>query len=149
MGRPSLTLTPAQMAEVETLAAVLTAEQVADYFGISRTTIFAIPRRAPGIAAHYKKGKVRAISAIAQTLISKARSGTTSMIFHLKTQGGWRETAGMEHEHRLAATEATQDPTAGFGRLLDKIAQEKRRIGEAASGQIIDQVPVTGTEGAP
>ena len=35
MSRAPMTLTDAQKAEVETLAAVLTAEQVADYFGMA------------------------------------------------------------------------------------------------------------------
>ena len=96
-GRAALSLTPVQMAEVETLAAVLNAEQIADYFGIGRTTFFAIIRRDAEIAARYKKGKARAIGSIAQTLIQKARGGdTASMIFYLKTQGGWRETVAVE-----------------------------------------------------
>lgn len=96
-GRAALSLTPAQKAEVETLAAVLNAEQIADYFGIGRTTFFAMIRRDPEIGERYKKGKARAIGAIAQTLIQKARSGdTASMIFYLKTQGGWRETVAVE-----------------------------------------------------
>lgn len=42
--------------------------------------------------ARYKKGRARAIGAIAQTLITKARAGDTiAMLFYLKTQGGWRE----------------------------------------------------------
>lgn len=98
MGRHALTLSPAQTAEVETLAAVLTAEQVADYFGIGRTTFFAMIQRDPEIAERYKRGKARAIGAIAQNLIAKARNGdTASMIFYLKTQGGWRETQTIEH----------------------------------------------------
>ena len=96
-GSPALTLNPAQMAEVETLAAVLNAEQIADYFGVGRTTFFAMIRRDAEIGEHYKRGKARAIGAIAQGLIQKARSGdTTSMIFYLKTQGGWRETLAIE-----------------------------------------------------
>ena len=101
-GRAAFSLGPAQMAEVETLAAVLTAEQVADYFGIGRTTFYALMRRDPEIAARYKKGKARAIGAIAQGLIAKARSGdTVSMIFYLKTQGGWRETLHVEKEPEI------------------------------------------------
>lgn len=97
MARPEMTLSPAQMAEVETLAAVLNAEQIADYFGIGRTTFFAMIRRDAEIGERYKKGKARAIGAIAQGLIQKARSGdTASMIFYLKTQGGWRETLQIE-----------------------------------------------------
>jgi hypothetical protein len=82
-----------QRQEVETLAAVLSSEQIADYFGIGRTTFYDLMRRDAEIAVRYKRGKAKAIGAIAQGLINKARSGdTTSMIFFLKTQGGWRET---------------------------------------------------------
>ena len=98
MARAPMTLTDAQKAEVETLAAVLTAEQVADYFGIGRRTFYTMMQRDEEIAARYKKGKARAIGAIAQGLINKARGGdTTSMIFFLKTQAGWRETSKIEH----------------------------------------------------
>ena len=97
MGRRPLTLTDAQKAEVETLAAVLTTEQIADFFGIGRTTFWSMMQRDEEIAERYKKGKARAIGAIAQGLIAKARGGdTTSMIFYLKTQAGWRETASLE-----------------------------------------------------
>jgi hypothetical protein len=105
MSRKPLELTPAQKAEVETLAAVLTAEQIADYFGIGRTTFFAMVDRDPEIAERYKRGKAKAIGAIAQSLITKARAGdTASMIFYLKTQAGWRETD--RHEHVTSATVA-------------------------------------------
>ena len=98
MGRPEKVLDPMQKAEVETLAAVLTAAQVADYFGIGRTTFFAMMERDPEIAERYKRGKAKVIGVIAQGLINKARSGdTASMIFFLKTQAGWRETATVEH----------------------------------------------------
>ena len=87
-----MTLNEAQKAEVETLAAVLTSEQIADYFGIGRRTFYSLMERDEDIAARYKKGRARAIGAIAQTLITKARAGDTiAMLFYLKTQGGWRE----------------------------------------------------------
>lgn len=96
-GRAALTLSPAQMAGVETLAAVPNAEQIADYFGIGRTTFFAMIRRDAEIGERYKRGKARAVGAIAQSLLAKARGGdTASMIFFLKTQGGWRETLQIE-----------------------------------------------------
>lgn len=129
MGRPFKTLTPAQIAEVETLAAVLTVGQMADYFGIGRTTFFAIMEREPQVAERYKKGKARAIGAIAQSLISKARGGdTTSMIFYLKTQAGWRETAVLEH----AGGPDGQNPGSArdtLREMLDKIAERSGRIG--------------------
>ena len=97
MARHRLELTTAQKAEVETLAAVLSAAQIADYFGIGRTTFFAMVRDDEEIAERYKRGKAKAIGAIAQSLITKARAGdTASMIFYLKTQAGWRETLHVE-----------------------------------------------------
>ncbi len=99
MGRPTIELSEGQKAEVETLAALLTAEQIADYFGIGRTTFFAIMQRDPQVGERYKRGKARVIGSIAQSLITKARAGdTTSMIFFLKTQAGWRETTRIEHD---------------------------------------------------
>jgi hypothetical protein len=115
-GRAAFTLTPEQLAEVETLAAVLNAEQIADYFSVGRTTFFAMMRREEEIAARYKRGKARAIGAIAQGLIQKARSGdTTSMIFYLKTQGGWRETMQIEQRND-DPTEAKPD----YSKLSDE-----------------------------
>ena len=97
MARPPRELTEAQRHEVETLAAVLTASQLADYLGIGRTTFFSMLLRDEDIAERYKRGKARAIGAIGQSLLTKARAGdTASMIFYLKTQGGWRETAQIE-----------------------------------------------------
>lgn len=46
MGRHPTTLTEQQQSEVDTLAAVLTAEQMADYFDIGRTTFFPDAARA-------------------------------------------------------------------------------------------------------
>ena len=92
-GRPTKTLSDKQRGEVETLAAFLSIEQLADYFGIGRTTFFALMERDPEISELYKRGKSKAIAHIAQGLIQKARAGdTTSAIFFLKTQARWRET---------------------------------------------------------
>ena len=92
-GRPAKVLTDKQRGEIETLAAFLSIEQLADYFGIGRTTFFALMERDPEISELYKRGKSKAIAHIAQGLIQKARAGdTTSAIFFLKTQARWRET---------------------------------------------------------
>lgn len=53
MSRPHITLTDAQRAEVETLAAVLNAEQIADYLGFWRTTFFALLNRDQDLAERY------------------------------------------------------------------------------------------------
>lgn len=125
MGRPERRLTEAQRAEVETLAAVLNAQQIADYFGIGRTTLFAIMERDPDIGERYKRGKAKAVGAIAHSLIQKARGGDTAcMIFYLKCQAGWRERTEVEH-------------SAGRRSEDDHLVEELRRLMFAAPEQPI------------
>lgn len=104
-GRPPTTLSDSQCQEVETLAAVLSMEQVADYFGISRVTFYAIMERQPNVSLHYKRGKSKAISNVANGLLQKALDGdTASSIFYLKTQAGWRETKEEVKDDEIIAT---------------------------------------------
>ena len=57
-----------------------------------------IRQRDPEVDARYKRGKAKAIAHVANGLLQKARAGdTTSAIFYLKTQAGWRETTEIEH----------------------------------------------------
>ena len=94
MSRPRIELTPEQAKEVETLASVLTLEQIADYFGIDADTFVAIRKRDPEVFRYYKKGRAKAVITIGGNLINQAKSGNTAAaIFYLKTQAGWRETA--------------------------------------------------------
>jgi len=94
MGRRPKELEDEQKAQVEALAAYLSQDQIADYLGIARNTFAAMIERDPDISARYKRGKAKAITAVAQGLLQKARAGdTTSSIFYLKTQAGWRETS--------------------------------------------------------
>ena len=107
-GRPKIVLSEEQRKELETLAAVLSTEQIADYFGISRRVFFDIIDRDEEVSALYKKGKAKAVGFVAQNLIQKARSGDLgAQIFYLKTQAGWKETqrvegAGNVGEHIVA-----------------------------------------------
>ena len=92
-GKPQKNLTAEQIVQVEALAAVLSVEQIADYFGIGKTTFYAIMERQPEVSERYKKGKADAISSVAQGLLQQAREGNmAAAIFFLKTQAGWRET---------------------------------------------------------
>ena len=105
MGRKPKTLTPEQLSEVETLAALLTTEQISDYFGITRPTFNAIMEREPEILLRYKKGKARAIGSVARGLIQQARDGNlTAMMFYLKTQAGWREKDRIDENASTATT---------------------------------------------
>ena len=107
-GGPKIELSRKQKGEVETLAAVLTTEQIADYFGISRRVFFDILDRDEEVSALYKKGKARAVGFVAQNLMQKARGGDLgAQIFYLKTRAGWKETqriegAGDTGEHVIA-----------------------------------------------
>jgi hypothetical protein len=144
MGRTPTTLSDAQMAEVETLAAVLTAEQVADYFGIARRTFYALMERDEEIAARYKRGKARAIGAIAQGLINKARSGdTASMIFFLKTQAGWRETAPINYGVPEPAVE--EENSGARARILAMLDEMAARQAQAAIAEHNRMLGASGT----
>tara|TARA_B100000424_G_C22858838_1_gene457795 strand:- start:71 stop:436 length:366 start_codon:yes stop_codon:yes gene_type:complete len=91
-GRPRTKLTSEQIAEVETLAAVLNQEQICDYLGIPSRTFRAIMQRDEEVSAAYKKGRARAIGRVSQSLLRSATEGnTTAQIFYLKTQAGWKE----------------------------------------------------------
>lgn len=96
-GQPKKKLTPDQVREVETLGALLSLEQISDYFGMARNTFNAICERQPEVLEQYKKGKARAIGSVAKGLLMQAREGNmTAAIFYLKTQAGWRETSVQE-----------------------------------------------------
>lgn len=98
MPRAPIELDADQVREVETLAALLSQDQIADYFGIGRTTFYEICKRQPDVAERYKRGKAKAIAHVAKGLLQRARDGCkTSSIFYLKTQAGWRETDRLEH----------------------------------------------------
>jgi hypothetical protein len=98
-GRPRTELTPDQVRELETLAAVLNQAQIADYLGIPDRTLRAIMERDEIVSAAYKRGKARAIQRVAASLIEKAVEGNApQQIFYLKTQGGWKEQAPEQKE---------------------------------------------------
>lgn len=91
-GRPPVVFDEAQTAQVEALAAVLSKGQMADYFGVSETTLRQIEERQPEVSEAYKRGKAKAIGNVAKNLIQQAQTGNISAaIFYLKTQAGWKE----------------------------------------------------------
>lgn len=144
-GRPPKDLTEEQKAQVEALAAYLSVEQVADYFGIGKTTFYSMMQRDPVIAERYKRGKARAIGAVAQGLLQKARNGdTTSAIFYLKTQAGWRETTHLEHTGRDGGpiqTEEVMRDAESFASRIARLSAAKRDAGG-------DGEPDAGSEGS-
>tara|TARA_R100001460_G_scaffold64708_3_gene104995 strand:+ start:327 stop:668 length:342 start_codon:yes stop_codon:yes gene_type:complete len=92
MPRRKTELTAEEIAELETLAAVLNQEQISDYFGIPARTFRAIKQRDENVSAAYKRGVARAIATVGTGLLSQAHSGSLgASIFYLKTKGGWSE----------------------------------------------------------
>lgn len=92
-GRPLIELSQEDRVQVEALAAYLNQEQIADYLGISQDTFQRIMKRDDEAGIRYRRGKAKAIGAIAQSLVSKARGGEArSQEFYLRTQAGWNET---------------------------------------------------------
>lgn len=97
MGRPAKTLTEEQKIQLEALAALLTIEQIANYFGMVKETFYNIMEREPDVLSRYKKGKSKAIANVAGKLLQQAQEGNlTAIIFYLKTQAKWRETDSEE-----------------------------------------------------
>ena len=91
-GQPPIVFDDDQVIELKALAAVLTKSQIADYFGISETTLRAIESRQPEVLDAYKKGRVKQISDMGSNLVKLATEGSVAAnIFYLKVQGGWRE----------------------------------------------------------
>lgn len=98
-GRPAKRLEGDQIAQVEALSAFLTLDQIADFFGIGRTTFHSIMERQPEVLERYKKGRAKAVGSVAKSLIQQAQEGNlTAQIFYLKTQGGWKEGNQLEVE---------------------------------------------------
>ena len=97
-GHPLATLTNEQIVQVEALAQYLTAEDIADYLGIGRTTFYAIMDRNPEVSERYRRGKARVKARLAGRLIEKADAGDySSLSLFLRTQGGWSEQSRIDH----------------------------------------------------
>ena len=93
-GQPPIVFNDEQVIELKALAAVLSKGQIADYFGISETTLRAIEARQPEVLDAYKKGRVRQIADMGNNLVQLAMDGNVAAnIFYLKTQGqqAWQE----------------------------------------------------------
>ncbi len=106
-GKKLIVLTDEQIQQIEKLSAYLTAEQMADYLGIGRQTLYDIMKRQPEVKVNYRKGKTKAIAGVANSLVQKALNGdTSSMIFYLKTQAGWKE----KQEIDVSSSDGTMSP---------------------------------------
>lgn len=92
MGRPKIKFDEKKIAQVEALASRLNRDQIADYFGIGRSTYYLVEERQPEVREAYDKGKAKAVKDVAGSLLEQALNGNmTAAIFYLKTQANWSE----------------------------------------------------------
>jgi len=101
-GRPPRVFSEEEVAQVEALAAVTSKKQMADYFGISETTLREVEGRQPEVSIAYQKGRAKAIAKMGSSLIQNGLKGNvTAQIFYMKTQAGWRETEQEQGNHNI------------------------------------------------
>jgi len=122
-GRPPTAIDPKQ---VEKLAAVLSQDQLADYFGLKARGLRDRLSKNAELLAAYKKGRAVALFNVGGTLLNSAIAGNTAaQIFYLKTQGGWREPRDTDTRDLTVVVDvATQ-----AARLRREIAELDRRDG--------------------
>ena len=95
---------------------------VALMVGKSLPTIMAYPE----CREAFQEGKAKTIAMVAGSLVSRALAGdTTSMIFYLKTQGGWKETTVQEHTGVMTTQHALLPPGGGID--FKKLSREEKR----------------------
>ena len=96
-GRPAKQLNEAEISELETLAAILSREQIAAYFGMTEKTLSAVSERQPEVFTAYRRGKAKAVVKVASALLRAVEDGDMRAIqFFLKTQAGWTEKRYLE-----------------------------------------------------
>lgn len=129
-----LTFTPEQVEQVRKLAAVLSREQIADFFGIHVNTLDNVRQRQPEVDVAYKMGLAKAISEVGNSLLQDALDGdTTSRIFYLKTRAGWRETNRVDH----TSSDGSMTPKGSLD-LSNVPSDALKALVEAADGQSDD-----------
>lgn len=105
-GRPKIILSLKQVQEVETLAGVLSKQQLAAYFGISENTLTEVAKRQPEVFEAYRKGEDKTTARVASALMEAVDQGDMRAIqFYLKTQAGWTEKQFFEVSHARQAGE--------------------------------------------
>ena len=91
--KPKFTFSEDDITKIEELAASVTKQQLADYFGICFNTLQRCIEEDPRVNEAYRRGRARAVIDVAGSILSEARNGNVSAAqFYLKTQAGWKET---------------------------------------------------------
>ena len=87
-----ITINDIDLDEFEKLAGLLTADQIAKFYGLGRQTLFNWMKRKSELRMAFDMGHAKRTAMVANSLINKIREGdTASIIFYLKTRAGWSE----------------------------------------------------------
>lgn len=77
---------------VQQLSASMSVEQIAGYFGISKTTYYEVARRQPELLERYQQGKSKRIAEYSELVHQYILNGDRDLLkFYLRTQAGWSE----------------------------------------------------------
>ena len=88
--------------QVESLAAGMSVEQVAHYFGIGKTTFYEVAKRQPELLERYKQGKAKRIAQYVSIVHDKILEGNIDLLkLYLRTQAGWTENRFEEEVREL------------------------------------------------
>lgn len=101
----------------------LTQQQIADALGISRTTLQGRIRDSELFEQAIKRGQAKGVAFVASRLLEKVKErDTASIIFFLKTKGGYKETQKVEMTADVNTTNV--ELTAKQKATLDKVLDE-------------------------
>ena len=77
---------------VQRLSATMSVEQIAGYFGISKTTYYEVAKRQPELLERYQRGKSNRIAEYSQIVHEHIINGDKDLLkFYLRTQAGWTD----------------------------------------------------------
>ena len=109
VGRPPVEITDEQVAQVEKLAAMLPLAKIADFLGISETTLRERFRSDARISDAYSRGRANVEAAMARSVIVAGTNGDLAAAqFYLRTQAGWSD----KQKHEVSGPEGGAIPHA-------------------------------------
>ena len=123
LGRPPFEITPEVLKQVEDLASLgLTRDQIADYFGIARSTLYKHLAENSDFSDAVKRGQSKGVAIMANRLLEHAKNGSTSAaIFYLKCHG-WKEANQLE-----VSTSQTGAGNADFYKTLGEELEKAKK----------------------
>ena len=91
-GRPRIEFSADQVEQIEKLAAVLSQEQVCDFFGITEKTLRARMYDDPAVGSAWARGRAKAVAKVGSGVLQRAIAGDPQAAQLFLTRiGGWSE----------------------------------------------------------